>query len=215
MVHVVTLRVFPSSFQVSGWSSWGDCPCQSSATIPLQSRTKRVTQPPGFNGKCGVDVHGPLTDTRICRSPPSACAKSYSTKCNDRGINIFLDRHPIDCAEGRAIQRFELRPCEGNKMRYDYTCVDININPDVDITYLAKDTEDNDYGMGSTCKKHCQGNDYGEGSIFYLDRHKVDCQNNGVLQRFTLKNSGNSKMRYNIGGGLWNEEWPETEPGMI
>ena len=64
-------------------------------------------------------------------------------------------------------------------MRYDYTCVNVNINPDVDPTYLEKNTNDNDWG---------------EGSIYYLNRHEVGCRNNtGVLQRFSLQNRGNCR----------------------
>ena len=39
-------------------------------------------------------------------------------------------------------------------------------------------------------------NDDGRGSIFYLDRHNVDCGNNAAINRFTVQRQGGNRVRY-------------------
>ena len=132
-----------------------------------------------FGGKCGVAVHGPLSETRTCLSSP--CVYHFSTRCNDRGSNIFLDRHALDCGQGRALQRFQLRPCADNKMKIDYSCVEVNkidLNTGVDVKYPIRDTPWNDWGNGAT---------------IFLDRHHVQCEWNGVIQRVGLRYDGRKK----------------------
>ncbi len=39
-------------------------------------------------------------------------------------------------------------------------------------------------------------NDDGRGSIFFLDRHTVDCGNNAAINRFTVQRQGGNRVRY-------------------
>ena len=180
VVIVILTTRFSSSpshtLKVGEWSGWSSCPCRTKSGFSIQSRSKKVIEPAMFGGKCGVAVHGPLSETRSCLASP--CVNHYSTPCNDRGTSIYLDRHALDCGEGRALQRFQLRPCALNKMKIDYSCVNVNINTGVDVKYAARDTPWNDRGNGHT---------------IFLDRHSVDCGGSGVVQRFRLSHNGRTK----------------------
>jgi hypothetical protein len=117
-----------------------------------------------------------------------------NTIFNDESSNnIFLDRHDVDCSNN-GISRFQLvRSVNSqgfqnglfevvgsatNKFRYDYICSSGgNLRP----ISSAKNTQFND----------------NNGSLVFLDRHNVECENNSVLSRFKLiTEKDTSKIRY-------------------
>lgn len=86
-----------------------------------------------------------------------------------KGVH-YLDRHNVQCENGSAISRMQLRS-ENDTFRYDYSC--------------SKTQEFGDCYNLSTAPNLLRGFE-----VAHLDRHDVKCQPNEVLSRFQLVRVG-------------------------
>lgn len=102
-----------------------------------------------------------------------------STKDNQilSGQTQFLDRHELNCGPNGVIQQMKLLTPGKNKIRYDYTCVNV---PNLKCRELTTKWNDNK-----------------PRTSIYLDRHDVKCGPNEALQKVKLdtQNYG-EKIRY-------------------
>jgi hypothetical protein len=93
----------------------------------------------------------------------------------------YLDRHDVSCNYGEILTEFQLVK-DGDKMKYEYTCVDINLNGRTD-SYTR-----------STSLNDIDNNPFA--SVHYLDRHGVQCDEGSVLQRFKYIRGNDNKIKY-------------------
>ena len=85
---------------------------------------------------------------------------------------IYLEEHNVDCGND-GLHQFKLYTDDPD-IRYKYTCLD---GPD--MTLFSKST----------------GEDVG-GSVEFLDRHTLDCENRRPITQFQLVNLGDNKIKY-------------------
>ena len=114
--------------------------------------------------------------------------KKLNTQFNDEGggNTIFLDRHNIDCGDN-AVKSFQLtRKGDGN-YRYDYSCS----APFVDGNNISSNE------IKGQTSKSTGLNDIGGGNSIYLDRHQLDCGEDGAIAQFQLADNDSSKFQYN------------------
>ena len=112
-----------------------------------------------------------------CKANPYAKTSAKNTKDNDwgNGNSIYLDRHRLNCGKG-GIQRFQLKRPSKTKLDYKYTCV-----PGVNASQSGY--------------KYTASNDWGNGNMIYLDRHKVNCGKKPISD-FQLKRPAGNKIQY-------------------
>lgn len=103
--------------------------------------------------------------------------ENKNTGANDwgGGNTVYLDRHNVDCGK-KPITQFRLIRPQADQLRYDYTC-------------------GNRLTEGACRDANTGWNDESNSSI-YLDRHRVECNNNEVLTQFKLNRNGAGKFRY-------------------
>ena len=101
--------------------------------------------------------------------------RKISTKLNDsgQGNSVYLDRHTINCGKG-IISQFKLNNNGKGKINYNATCI--------------PDPNNSEY-----TKHFTPLNDDGRGNTVYLDRHNIDCKNQGLISRIKLVRGGNAK----------------------
>ena len=101
--------------------------------------------------------------------------RKISTKLNDsgQGNSVYLDRHTINCGKG-IISQFKLNNNGKGKINYNATCI--------------PDPNNSEY-----TKHFTPLNDDGRGNTVYLDKHNIDCKNQGLISRIKLVRGGNAK----------------------
>lgn len=112
---------------------------------------------------------------------------------------IFLDRQKIELEENRVIIGFKLNSRYENggwfskdKCFYKYTVTHCKLKEEKEKILPPPVNK----GNLAVLNKETTPNDWGEGSIFYLDRHKVDCGVGSALQGFALQNLNQNKILY-------------------
>ena len=110
---------------------------------------------------------------------------NYQTNRNyitpSRNLDNFKNTDAIQGSEKGALKGLQMRSGD-NKWRFDYKFGWFDFDPNLDSAIFEKQTD---------------WNDAGEGSIWFLDRHKLDClRNNSAIAGFFFERSGN-RIRYN------------------
>jgi hypothetical protein len=104
---------------------------------------------------------------------------SKETPLNDGSASsIYLDRHDVKCDAGSGLSELKLETVNGNSYHYKYQCATVP-------------------SMGSCVEKTTPANDWGNGSVIFLDRHNVKCEPNQVLSRLKLTRPEPDKLQYN------------------
>jgi len=107
-------------------------------------------------------------------------SREYNSRTNPndwgQGSIFFLDRHNVDCGQGRVLQGFHLYRPSGNTIAYEFSC---KADPTVTNNVYSSQTGWNATG----------GNE--RNSANYLDRHNVACRPGFALQQFKLIRNGN------------------------
>ena len=104
------------------------------------------------------------------------------TANNDMGeltTIVFLDRHPVDCTDGKALKSWTVLSGGGGFGRVSYSCCDAaGYDP---IKCTQRETE-------------CTN----DGKLEFLDRHHPDCGDNSVITNWRIEpcGPGNVKMVY-------------------
>ena len=139
---------------------------------------KKVTPYKG-NGNDKIHVTGcTIKGDDLKRGCPKTNARlnfsdrNLKTPSNDwgGGNSIYLDRHNMDCGDD-AIRQFRLYRPAGNRIAYNYSCLEGTNSPRYD-----KNTKSNDWGGGNT---------------IYLDRHDVNCGNQNIHRIKLYRPAGN------------------------
>jgi hypothetical protein len=143
-----------------------------------------------YGSNCTNKVPSPDKSNALATKPTQwQVVKNLTTPFNDEGggNTIFLDRHNIDCGDNNGIKSFHLtRKGDGN-FRYEYSCS----APFVDGNNITS-TE-----VKGPMYKSTGFNDVGGGSSIFLDRHQLDCGEDGAITQFQLANNDTSKYQYN------------------
>jgi hypothetical protein len=97
----------------------------------------------------------------------------------DVGSNssIFLDRHDVNCDEGTGLSQLKL-VSDGGKFHYKYACAPVPT-------------------LGKCVEKQTTANDWGNGSVIYLDRHNIKCDKDQVMSEFKLTRPTPTQLQYN------------------
>lgn len=101
---------------------------------------------------------------------------NYSTPLNEisSGQSWFLDRHDVNC-NNKPLTGFNFVRDGNSDFHYNYTCGNSNLqNIETKLTPPA---------------------DAGQGAVWFLDRHNVDCGNK-VLSEFKLASLNNNQIQY-------------------
>lgn len=118
---------------------------------------------------CSADIPNPTTRRYL-----------YTEFTDDGKGNIFyLDRQNVVCENGEAVNYIKLEAGD-RTVRYKIVCVK---SDSISNNCLLKETSPQ-----NVAEKH-------EESLVYLDRHKVECDENFVLRSFSLKRN-NDKIYY-------------------
>jgi hypothetical protein len=114
-------------------------------------------------------------------TPTFQVTQNTATGLNDPGggNTIYLDRHNVDCGDN-GIKRFHLTRAGNGNFRYDYTCSAPYIDGQNMTSNVVKSAAWNSTGL----------NDQGGGANIYLDRHAVDCGEDGAITQFKLSHMG-------------------------
>jgi hypothetical protein len=111
-----------------------------------------------------------------CTKLPFSLRKR-TTPSNDWGNGnlIFLDRHALDCGDD-AINKFHLRRPAGNRINYNYECLE---------------------GVNSSKSgwKYTGTQPDGGGNTIFLDRHNVNCGDKPIVD-FKLQRPSGNTIRY-------------------
>lgn len=97
-------------------------------------------------------------------SSPSLFAKETRANEDGKGNSIYLDRHTVSCGT-KGMKSFRLFRPTKTTIAYQFHC--------------------GSKSMGKRIHKETRANDYGNGNVIYLDRHKVNCGKR-ALQSFRL-----------------------------
>ncbi len=155
----------------------------------LLKGVNKDTAVPNYNSSGSMFVSEQGFKSYKDKTPYWQVVENKNTQFNDEGggNTIFLDRHNVDCSNN-GINRFILtRDGKGN-FRYDYSCS----APYIDGMNMT-DNEVKSATFNSTGL-----NDQGGGNSIFLDRHQVDCGEDGAITQFHLDSMGtNNKYQYN------------------
>lgn len=111
---------------------------------------------------------------------------------NRKFETIYLDRQNINVGNDRALTQFKLNTKYHRGVHYTYGFTSCKLGQKapaprpVQRPALQRPVQRQVNNNIPVYNKKTQQNDWGEGSIFYLDRHDVDCQNGFLLQGFHL-----------------------------
>jgi hypothetical protein len=127
---------------------------------PLRSRLASLSK--GITGYFG--------SVEKFASYPEYTTQNLVTYTNDygRGNAVVLDRHDITCGDKSVVNAFHLIRPSHDTIRYDYKCLS------------ATD-------IGGQVSRTTPQNDEGGGHLIYLDRHDVNCGNEGAISRIHLQ----------------------------
>lgn len=148
-------------------------PTESKPTEPTEPKPteSKPTEPKLTESK---PIESKPTESTLAPPPPDNPNKSYTPWNDESSSNIILDRHNVTC-NNKPITDFVLQRDNNGKMRYEYGCLNKNVE--------------------STENKKTPPNDDGDGQSIYLDRHNVDCQGKPITA-FHLKRPSDNQINY-------------------
>jgi hypothetical protein len=120
---------------------------------------------------------GDFTAFKKSKPVPNYHFRGTQTPPNEwgNGNSIYIDRHPISCANN-GLNQFNLTRPKPDQIQYKYTCLE-GINAPANIN------------------KKTAANDWGGGNTIYLDRHNVDCGQNPISS-FKLTRPSDKTIQY-------------------
>ena len=133
---------------------------------------------PGSGVLTGFGLHRPSKSTirydfSYVQAPSAGSTSAHCTPWNDEDggggyRNIYLDRHKVMAPSGSFLVGFQLvrEGASKGRYRYDYWC--------------------RSAACGPTQEAHTKPNDWGNGAVIYLDRHKFDVPKGCGLRGFQL-----------------------------
>lgn len=135
-----------------------------------------------------VDVQNQVT--------PETDAGNYNT--------VFLDRQKIQVSSDRLLVGFKLNTRHeksffSSKSFYSYTlttCKIVENEAPAPVPVAPANPTPTPAGNVANLALKTPDNDWGQGSVYYLDRHKVECKDNNAIQGFVLKQSSQSQISY-------------------
>lgn len=133
--------------------------------------TKIITEPSLFGTKCPDE----LEKTEDCNTQKCYSVETRKTPENDwgQGHTVFLDRHDVSCEDKGVLKSLKLIHPKEDQINYEFSCIGL---PDMEGTEVKQ--------------KGTQPTEDGGGNVIYLDRHDLNCDENGTaLSQFRYNNN--------------------------